>query len=142
MRRHSLLVWLVTLVSIPAVSAESQVGGTGLPSSANSVIAFDPILLPFGNPMMELETRVGWGFTLGGSASYINIAGDRYTSVETKLRYYPGGVVLQGFSMGLTAGWLRFSDMSGTISAPTVSIVADYNWMLGERRGGLKKLDS
>src|SRR5262245_61924969 len=110
MRRHSLLVWLVTLVSIPAVSAESQVGGTGLPSSANSLIAFNPILLPFGNPMMELETRVGSGFTLGGSASYINLGKDRFTSAEAKLRYYRGKVVLQGFSMGLTAGWLRFSD--------------------------------
>lgn len=139
MRRHSLLVWLVMFVSIPTVSAKSQIRGTDIPIALNSAVAFNPILLPFGSPMMELETGVGAGFTLGGVASYTNLT-DRYTSVEAKLRYYPGQVVLQGFSMGLTAGWLRFStdnhapESSGTLSAPTVGIIADHNWLLGRSR--------
>ena len=139
MRRHCLLIWLVTLVSIRAASAESQIRDTEPPIALNSAVAFNPILLPFGSPMMELETRVGSGFTLGGSASYTKL-GPSYTSVEAKFRYYPGERVLQGFSMGLTAGWLRFStedhsrESSGTLSAPTIGFVADYNWLLGARR--------
>ena len=140
MRRHSWLVWLVMFVSIPTVSAKSQIRGTDIPIALNSAVAFNPVLLPLGSPMIELETGVGAGFTLGGVASYTNLT-DRYTSIEAKLRYYPGKVVLQGFSMGLTAGWLRFSTdnhdtrvSSGTLSAPTVGIIADHNWLLGRSR--------
>ena len=63
---------------------------------------------------------------------------DRFTTFDFKVRYYPGEVVLRGFSVGVT---LRLSQLQhaqqvrrrhpGPLSAPTIGLIADYNWLLG-----------
>ena len=73
-------------------------------------------------------------------ASYTNVDRDRFTSFDFNLRYYPGEVVLRGFSIGLSGGYLRYSSRGGpadarvSMDAPTLGVVADYNWMLGVNR--------
>jgi hypothetical protein len=67
---------------------------------------------------------------------------DRWLTFDAKVRYYPGEVVLRGFSLGLSVGSLRYSTLRDSIgvpfrqvlSAPTVGVIADYNWMLGTER--------
>jgi len=56
-------------------------------------------------------------------------------------RYYPGEIVLKGFSLGLSGGYLKYSNFvccsvngssdRASLSAPTVGLALDYNWMLG-----------
>ncbi len=94
------------------------------------------------------------GVTIGGAFGY-NALGDddddgqgegdaRWTSGDVKVRYYPGEVALQGFGVGLGVGVTRFSqsvDVTGagtsfsreTVTGPTISVLADYNFLLGAR---------
>ena len=78
--------------------------------------------------------------TLGGVGSYIDVDDERYTSVDFKLRYYPGEVVLRGFSVGAerrhffaTATFARWTTRE-SLDAPTLGVIVDYNWMLGAKR--------
>lgn len=93
------------------------------------------VLWNFGSA--ELETGVAQGVTLGVGAAYTDVEQQIHASADLKLRYYPGEIVLRGLSVGLTGGYLRYSDVRGrvptrlTIYAPTVGVVGDYNWMLG-----------
>ena len=50
-------------------------------------------------------------------------------------------IVLRGFSLGLSAGYLRYEPEKASdaprrerLSAPTLGVVTDYNWMLGGTR--------
>jgi hypothetical protein len=128
------------LIMTLAGGAAAQVGrGTLIPIPFRTYVAFDPLLVPFDIGSFELETGIAPGITAGGVASYTNVHNDRYTSVDFNLRYYPGEVVLRGFSVGLSGGFLRYgkrfaADTLESINAPTVGVIVDYNWMLGVNR--------
>ena len=116
----------------------AQVGrGTLIPIPYRTYVAFDPLARPVRHRSVEVESGVAPGVTIGGVGSYTDVDNDRYTSADFNLRYYPGEVVLRGFSVGLSGGFLRYSSRLGrpiraaSIDAPTVGVVVDYNWMLG-----------
>jgi hypothetical protein len=111
-----------------------------IPIPYRTYVAFDPLLVPFDIGQFELETAIAPGITAGGVASYTNVDHNRYSSVDFNLRYYPGEVVLRGLSVGLSGGFLRYTNNVGTgdprvsVDAPTVGVIVDYNWMLGVNR--------
>src|SRR5205823_760264 len=59
-----------------------------------------------------------------------------------RFKYFPGEVALQGFAVGLSAGYTKFNGLLvnqpfGTdsarqkVSAPTLGVLVDYNWAQG-----------
>jgi hypothetical protein len=109
-----------------------------VPIPYESYVGFNPLGIPFDIFAVEVETGVAQGITVGGVASYTDFRHDRYTSFDFKARYYPGEVVLRDFSAGVSLGYLNYSTPSKTVpgtrdrlSAPTLGLIADYNWLLG-----------
>ncbi|MEO6878509.1 MAG: hypothetical protein ABI205_08520 [Gemmatimonadaceae bacterium] len=145
MRFRGLGVALAALASVALVgSAGAQAASpSGLVPIANrSYIGINPLGVPFDIFTVEAETGVAQGITLGGAGSYIDVDHDRYQSLDFKFRYYPGEVVLRGFSLGGTVGYLSYSSPAccgsptdpnarRSVTSPTVGILTDYNWMLG-----------
>src|SRR5215831_19520505 len=134
--------WLVMVLGVAAAArvASAQVGGQGAPAPRQGTlipipyrtfVAFDPSLVVFDFGSVEVENAVAPGLTLGGVGSLSVVNGKRYTTGDFTLRYYPGEVVLQGLSFGLSAGVLRYSALVSAerkaIIAPTVGLLADYN---------------
>ena len=136
MRLRCLTVGLLVLVfSSAPMTAQSQAGRVRIPYT--SYVGLNPLIVPFDLGAGEFEVGVAQGTTLGGSVSYLDYGDDRFTSADLKVRYYPGEVVLRGFSVGFTAGYLRYSVARvesvdrAVLDGPAIGIVTDYNWLLG-----------
>jgi hypothetical protein len=119
-------------------AAEAQAPGL-IPIPYRTYIAINPIGIPADLGSAEIESAIASGVTIGGLASYMAASDDRWTTGDVKLRYYPGEVVLRGFSTGLSLGATRKSvvGQGGTRTAldfPTFGALVDYNWMLGARK--------
>lgn len=128
----ALLASTLHLLAVPSL-ARAQSGRVPIPT--RTYIGFDPLGIPANVFTGEVENAVAAGITLGVVGSYIDANHDRFTTAEAKVRYYPGEVVLRGISIGVTAGATRFSKVvSGTrqsLTAPTLGLVLDDNWLLG-----------
>ena len=136
MRLRCLAVAAVLIgVSTAPLTAQSQAKLVRIPYT--SYVGLNPLIVPFDLGAGEFEVGVAQGTTLGGSVSYLDYGDDRFTSADVKVRYYPGEVVLRGFSVGFTAGYLRYSvaraDPIGraVLDGPAIGIATDYNWLLG-----------
>ena len=134
--------WLAMIAAAACVGSVQARGqgvpaqqGTLIPIPYRTFVALDPSLVVFDFGSVEVENAVAPGLTLGGVGSLSVVNGKRYTTGDFTLRYYPGEVVLQGLSFGLSAGVLRYSALVSAerkaIIAPTVGLLADYNWMIG-----------
>ncbi len=129
--RRPLLALAALLVATPALAQ-------GIPDRRQA-LSFNPLGIPFEYFSGEYEVRASDAFTIGGSLSYFDISNDEYFSVEVKGRLYPAERALQGFSIGLAAGVTRldgqcdgsFQTVDCSDSGPTVSVIVDYNWLLG-----------
>ena len=91
---------------------------------------------------------------LGGSLWEIGDFG--YRSLDAKLRFYPNGEALRGFSVAGTAGYTHvraedsficFEDCTTAGDAITLGVDLNYQWLLGRTRsfaltlgGGAKRL--
>src|SRR6185437_13468227 len=121
----------LVLLCAPALRAQSSL----VPIQNLTYIGINPLGIPFDIGSIELESAVAAGVTLGGLASFTDFEDNRFTSFDFKVRYYPGDIVLKGFSAGLSVGYLRYSNLVDqtrqTLTAPTIGVLADYNWMLG-----------
>jgi hypothetical protein len=131
------------VIACAAPAAYAQTGGTLIPIRYRTYIGINPLGVPFDVGSAELESAIAPGITLGGLASYTDVDDDRWLTFDAKVRYYPGEVVLRGFSIGLSAGSLRYSTLGSdslgiqsrrVLNAPTVGVIADYKWMLGTER--------
>ncbi|HEX3867328.1 MAG TPA: hypothetical protein VHV78_11275 [Gemmatimonadaceae bacterium] len=149
----SRLVWLSTVAALAArATLQGQVSaGAPIPIPTRTMIGFNPLGLPADVATLEIENAVAQGVTVGGVGSYIDADHRRFTTLEFKIRYYPGDVVLRGWSVGASAGITRFSnivdDSRQSFAAPTVGLIADYNWLLGRSEhfligtgGGVKRV--
>jgi len=153
--RRSLVTLLTVFGLFLCTRADALRAQVMVPSSKGTLIeipyrtyvAIDPLGIPFDIFSAELENAVANGITLGGAGSYTNLGNDRYTSADFKLRYYPGEVVLRGFAIGASVGYLHYRTSRGidvgtppgetvhpTLNAPTIGVLVDYNWLLGTRR--------
>ena len=124
-------------------AAGAQSSGTLIRIPYRTYVGINPMGVPFDIGSVEVENAVAAGITAGGQGSITDLGDDRFFSVDLKVRYYPGEVVLRGFSLGLSAGSLRYSSLRSldtggrareSLTAPTIGILADYNWLLGTSR--------
>jgi hypothetical protein len=135
MRLRGLLVGLAVVLCARAATAQ----GARIPIPYRTYIALNPLGIPFDIASLEIESAIAQGVTVGALGSYSDIDDNRWTSFDFKLRYYPGEVVLRGFSIGMSAGSLRYSAIPSAslngerqaLSTATVGVLTDYNWMLG-----------
>jgi len=144
------LVALCLCTAANAVRAQVTVPsskGTLIEIPYRTYLALDPLGIPFDIVSLELENAIAPGITIGGTGSYTELDDDRFTSGDLKLRYYPGEVVLRGFALGVSVGYLHYSKPGVrdvglppgaprrvTLDTPTLGVLVDYNWLLGTRR--------
>ena len=138
-------------VVLPLAAAAPSAGAQATAERRDQAVAVNLLGIPFGWMTGEYERAVGAGATLGLAGSYIGPADedDNISSVDVKLRYYPAERGLRGFSLGLSAGYVRIEEQGGVVvfpggvgsttrtrvtDAPTVGVSADYNWLVGARR--------
>jgi len=132
---------------LPAQVMVPSSKGTLIEIPYRTYVAIDPLGIPFDIFSAELENAIGPGITLGGAGSYTDLNHDRYTTADLKFRYYPGEVVLRGFAIGASVGYLHYRRSKGldevvpvsdstpaTLDAPTIGVLVDYNWLLGTRK--------
>jgi hypothetical protein len=108
-----------------------------------SFIGANPLGIPLDIVSVEAETALGSGATVGGLAAYNDIDDKRYTTFDARFRYYPNEVPLRGLAVGLSFGYTHFNgiladqtgfpnfDGRGSLSAPTLGVLVDYNWTQG-----------
>lgn len=155
---------LFTGISLLALSgaAAPALEAQGTPTTAQpiryyrGVVGFNPLGIPFDILSIEAEGAVAAGMTVAGAVSHFapgEEEDDRFTSGDVKFRYYPGETALDGFSVGLGIGITRRSGISympencvidpgtgqqrcdrNSATGPAISVLADYNFLLGERR--------
>lgn len=113
-------------------------------STPHNVISIQPIDAVFTAYSAEYEHQVAAASTIGVGGTFFN-AGDgtdkvTYKSADLKLRYYPNGIALMGFSFGGSAG---YSSISGTdafdgshvsVSGPSLGVLLEYQWLMGVQR--------
>jgi hypothetical protein len=118
-----------------SAGAQATNASARIPIPYTSYIGINPLGIPFDIFSAEVESGIAQGMTLGGNASHTELDNKRYSSGELKFRYYPSEIVLKGFSIGASAGLLRYSDIVNgqrqSIDSPTLGLLLDYNWMLG-----------
>ena len=106
-----------------------------VPIPTRTYVALNPVGVVADVGTVEIENAIAQGVTMGGVVSYIDVDHRRSTTGELKIRYYPGEIVLRGFAIGGTIGYTRFSnivkDVRQSMSAPTLGIVLDHNWIYG-----------
>ena len=135
----------------PVLEAQATPTGATPIRYYRGVVGLNPLGIPFDIFSIEGEGAIAPGVTVGGAASYFGPGddNDHFTSGDVKFRYYPGETALDGFSVGLGVGVTRrsarvFSDPCDPVlgcveerreaTGPTVSVIADYYFLLGPRR--------
>ena len=145
------LVVAAALVALVGAPADAQRGFDQRPYIG--MVGLNPLGIPFDVFSIEAEGVVAPGVTVGAAGSYNAFGGDigpggrdpRFGSGDVKVRYYPSEIPFRGFAIGLGLGVTNFSsrveavDRSGVlerekISAPTISIETDYNYLIGARQ--------
>jgi hypothetical protein len=126
-RLISLLALSLGAASLAAQSPER------IPIPYRTYVAINPLGIPFDIASAEVESAVAPGITVGGLGSYTSLDHDRYTTFDAKVRYYPGEIVLRGFSVGGSVGHTHFttSGTPGSLGYATIGLLVDYNFMLG-----------
>ena len=137
MRSLAAVIALVTLAGSASGQATGNPGLVRIPY--RTYISFDPLGIPFDIFSVEVESGIAQGMTLGATGSHLDVSDERFSSADLRFRYYPGEVVLRGFSVGASVGMLRYSDtrdlgVRETLDTPTLGVLVDYNWMLGMQR--------
>jgi hypothetical protein len=138
MRNRVLLLAVASLLPFAAASAQ-QVAV----AAPRNVLSIQPINAVFTDYSAEYERATAGAVTLGIGGTYFDIGDDfdelTYKSADVKLRYYPNGTALMGFSFGGTAGFTSISgtDFDGTdesVSGPSLGVLLEYQWLLGVKR--------
>jgi hypothetical protein len=132
------------LTTVLAAAAPAQ-----LARPYNTLVAINPLGIPWDIFQVEVERVVSMGATIGVVGGYTDFDDRIQTTFDIKARYYPGEEVLNRLSTGLTAGYTRFStrvfgsfdpstgqsnESRETLSAPTIGVILDYNWVHGTSR--------
>lgn len=141
------LVIAASLLSAGSLAAQSPSPAMS-PSAAapqwRSFLGANPLGIPFDIVSVEAETAVSTGGTIGALASYNDIDNKRYQTIDARFKYYPGEIAMQGFAMGLSLGYTKFTSelatqpipspttpARGELKATTLGVLIDYNWAQG-----------
>jgi hypothetical protein len=132
MRNKVLAVAAALLLPFAVASAQKNV--------PHNVISIQPLNAVYTAYSAEYERRTGSAWTLGVGGTHWNV-GDTgnevtYQSADVKVRYYPSGNALMGFSLGGMAGYTSVAGKSSSgfdekASAPTFGILLEYQWLMG-----------
>jgi hypothetical protein len=138
MRNRVLILVAAALAPFTAVSAQQLTA-----ASPGNVFSIQPLNAMFTAYSAEYERKIGGAATVGVGGTYFNI-GDgvdevSFKSGDVKLRYYPNGSALMGFSFGGTAGFTSvtgtdFNGAEESVSGPTIGILLEYQWLLGVQK--------
>lgn len=112
-------------------------------AAPHNVISFQPLSAMLTVYSAEYERQTASAVTVGVGGTYWSL-GDgsddlTYQAADLKLRYYPQGVALRGFSFGGTVG---FTSVSGTstsgadesASGASLGVLLEYQWLMGASR--------
>jgi hypothetical protein len=112
-------------------------------STHTRIASIQPINLVLTIVSAEYEQKLGAASTWGIGANYWDAgplgADGKYVSGELKLRYYPDGVALHGFSVGGSLGYTNISGASSgvrqtTVAGPSLGVLLEYQWLLGKTK--------
>lgn len=140
---RSAALLLALAVSALARPAQAQAPAPApAPSPAGpayrNLFSLNPLAIPFEYVSAEYERMASGLVSFGLAGSYFGAFSDRsYSTLEGKLRFYLNEEGPKGFSLGLGAGITRVGDNDTqfddeSFTRPTVSVLADYNWLLGK----------
>ena len=147
----------LVLAAAPAAAQSTALQAAPAPAASSAAaaprqsISVNPIGAVFQVYMGEIERSLTPSTSIGLSSSYWDAGADdgedasaevAYLSVDAKVRYYPSGGGLQGFSLGGSVGYTTlsgsFEDSEGQpqerASAVSAGVMLDYNWLLGARK--------
>lgn len=124
---------------MPFVAASAQ---TAAPRNVISIQPLNAMMTVYSG---EYERQTGKSVTFGIGGTYWgadDATGDEasYTSGDVKLRYYPSGTALMGFSFGASAGFtsVAATDAATAIetkeSGPTFGVLLEYQWLMGAKK--------
>jgi hypothetical protein len=131
------LVAIAGLVVVPFASVAGQ------SEARPNVFTIQPLNAVFQFYSAEYERAatkaVTWGVGANHASGFLWDDDGSYTSAEFKLRYYPAGIALQGFSVGGAVGYTSVKDNnSGATStsegAPSVGVLLEYQWLMGQQK--------
>lgn len=147
MRTRSLVTAATMLLSAGALAAQGANPPLSPAAAApqwRSFLGANPLGIPFDIVSVEAETAVSSGATLGALGSYNDINNKRFQTFDARFKYYPGEIAMQGFAIGLSAGYTKFNgelatQPPGTVTTPargklnssTLGVLVDYNWTQG-----------
>jgi len=126
-----------------AVLALPFAAATAQKAAPRNVISLQPLSAMLtvysGEYERSMSKSVTWG--LGGTYWDAGDAGDevKYSSGDFKLRYYPMGSALYGFSVGGTVGYSSVKGTSSTgvdetAGGASVGILLEYQWLMGQQK--------
>ena len=131
---------LVVMSVLPFAAAAAQDAG-----GPSNVLSFQPLnAVVLTAYSAEYERKIGDEISFGIGGTHWNVGNDAndltYQSGDVKLRFYPQGNALQGFSLGGSVGFSRISatnDFDGTedsASGPSFGVLIEYQWLMGKAR--------
>lgn len=140
--RLTQLAVIAASTTLVAVSVQAQ----PVVAPKTNVLSIQPLTAILGVYSAEWEHVVTQTMTFGIGGSFWSNNDDyaktAYTSGDLKLRYYPEGTPLRGFSLGVQAGYTSVSDdvkeesffgLRGKhkLNAPSIGVGLEYGWLLG-----------
>jgi hypothetical protein len=134
MRFKSVLLAAVAALALPLASASAQER-----SGPSQVISIQPLNAMLTVYSGEYERRTGRSVTVGIGGTHWSPGGVEngltFTAGDLKLRYYPQGAALHGFSMGLVGGYFAASGtlngVKGETEGASFGTVLEYQWLMG-----------
>jgi hypothetical protein len=143
MKRQFLAIAAATLIPFAASSAQVEAMPAPI-SGPSNVLSLQPINAVFTMYSGEYERRTGRSLSFGVGATHWDVGEDsdnlKYTSGDVKLRFYPQGTALHGFSFGGSVGYSSISATSfdatteESVSGPSFGILIEHQWLMGESR--------
>lgn len=130
----------VALSLFAAQSVAAQV----IPAVKANVISMQPLTAVLGVFSGEYERAASQSTSIGVGATYWGSGfggGDfTYLSGDFKLRYYPQGQALYGFSIGGSLGFTHVAALNdnpqdhGSTTAASLGVLLEYGWVLGVQK--------
>jgi hypothetical protein len=135
--RNRFLLLAAAVMPFAAASGQSV-------ATPHNVISIQPINAVFTAYSAEYERSMTAASTFGIGGTYFDVGDDVdnviFKSADVKLRYYPNGTALMGFSFGGSAGFSSIRGIDDTtgeetsLSGPSLGFLLEYQWLMGVRR--------
>src|SRR5688572_3458882 len=143
MKKHVLALTAAMLIPFTVSSAQLVFSSAGVTRGPGNVLSIQPLnAMTLTMYSAEYERRTGSAVTLGVGGTHWSLGDDDlvYSSGDVKLRYYPQGTALQGFSLGGSVGFTSvsasspFDDSHQSTSGATFGVLLEHQWLMGVSR--------